>query len=153
MKAIEIREAAWPGDRDAVARLLREYLDTLDVDLSFQNVEIELAELPGSYARPDGVVLLAGEAEGVIAYRPWRCEICEMKRLYVRPRSRGGSLGRRLCAALIADARAHGYRRIVLDTLASMEAARRLYQALGFRPVPPYYDNPLAGASFFALDL
>jgi ribosomal protein S18 acetylase RimI-like enzyme len=151
--AIEIREAAWPRDLDAVARLMREYVDSLGVDLSFQHVEAELAALPGSYARPDGVVLVAGEAEGMVAYRPLRFEVCEMKRLYVRPRGRGGSLGRRLCTALIADARAHGYRRMVLDTLASMAAARRLYRALGFRPIAPYYDNPLAGASFFALDL
>ena len=153
MTAIEIREAVWPADRDVVARLIREYVDTLGVDLSFQQVEAELAELPGSYARPDGVVLVAGKAEGMVAYRPRGFETCEMKRLYVRRRSRGGSLGRRLSTALIADAHAHGYRRMVLDTLAPMASARRLYEALGFRPIPPYYDNPLPGAVFLALDL
>lgn len=153
---IEIREAAWPADRETVARLMRDYVDSLDVDLGFQQVEAELALLPGCYARPGGVVLIArklGEPAGIVAYRPKGCAGCEMKRLYVRPCCRGNDLGRRLCEALIADARAHGYRRMVLDTLSSMTAARRLYHALGFRTTAPYYDNPLPGTLYLALDL
>jgi hypothetical protein len=43
--------------------------------------------------------------------------------------------------------------RVVLDTLATMRAARRLYGELGFQPVPPYYDNPLPGTLYMALEL
>ena len=51
------------------------------------------------------------------------------------------------------EARAAGYRRICLDTLQTMTAARAVYEALGFKPTEPYVYNPLPGAMFLALDL
>ena len=76
-----------------------------------------------------------------------------MKRLYVKSSARGGRLGRVLTERLIAQARTLGYRRMVLDTLEDMIAARSLYRSLGFRQISPYYNNPLAGVSFMELDL
>ena len=151
-----ISEAVWPDERDLVAALMREYVDALAEDISFQDVAGELAGLPGAYARPRGVVLLArcdGEAAGLAAMRPINADTCEMKRLYVRPNFRGRDLGRLLAEALIAEARACGYRTMLLDTLASMQAARALYRSLGFRPTAPYYANPLPGVTYMALDL
>ena len=76
-----------------------------------------------------------------------------MNLLYVRPAWRGSRLGRELANELIDDARAQGYRTMLLDTLASMSAARALYRELGFAPVAPYYDNPLPGVMYMALEL
>jgi ribosomal protein S18 acetylase RimI-like enzyme len=153
---ISIAEARWPDDRAIVETLFREYVASLAEDISFQNVDEELGSLPGKYARPGGVVLIAWDGEkpaGAIAYRMFEPGVAEMKRLYVRSAFRGREIGRELANELIADARAQGYRTMLLDTLASMAAARSLYRDLGFVPVEPYYDNPLPGVMFMALDL
>ena len=153
---IRITEAVWPEDRAPIAGLMREYVEALDADIGFQDFESEYAGLPDKYARPGGVVLIAwaaDEAVGIVAYGPLERRICEMKRLYVLPRLRGTGLGRLLVEELVRDARSHGYRRMVLDTLPSMRSAQAVYSAMGFRPIPAYYDNPLPGVIYMALDL
>src|SRR3954469_4716829 len=107
MGEIRITEARWPDDRAIVEALFREYVSSLAEDISFQNVDDELGTLPGKYARPGGVVLIArggAEAAGAVAYRMVEPGICEMKRLYVRPAFRGLGLGRELANELIEDA-------------------------------------------------
>jgi ribosomal protein S18 acetylase RimI-like enzyme len=156
MTTIRIAEARWPDDRETVESLFREYVASLAEDISFQNVDDELAGLPGKYARPGGVVLIAWDgtdAAGAVAYRMVEPGVCEMKRLYVRPAFRGRGLGRELANELTEDARSQGYRTMLLDTLASMSSARALYRDLGFAPVEPYYDNPLPGVMYMALEL
>jgi putative acetyltransferase len=153
---IRIAEARWPEDHAKVEALFREYVASLGVDISFQNVDDELATLPGKYARPGGVTYLAwegAEPAGAVAYRMVEPGVCEMKRLYVRPAFRGLAVGRALAEELIADARARGYRTMLLDTLTTMHAAQRLYRNLGFKPTLPYYANPLPDVTYMALDL
>ena len=76
-----------------------------------------------------------------------------MKRLYVRPGFRRFGLGRLLVQALLDEARRAGYSTVLLDTLDDMEAARELYEALGFEEIPPYYFNPIPGAHYLKADL
>ncbi len=156
MTTIRIAEARWPDDRETVEALFREYVASLAEDISFQNVDDELAVLPGQYARPGGVVLIAWDGEqpaGAVAYRMFEPGVCEMKRLYVRDAFRGRGVARELANELIDDARTRGFRTMLLDTLGSMQAARALYRDLGFVPVAPYYENPLPGVAYMALDL
>lgn len=54
---------------------------------------------------------------------------------------------------IIADARAIGYRRILLDTLPCLEDAVRMYRKLGFRDIPYYNDSPMDTTLFMGLDL
>jgi len=157
---VEILTPQRPAELDALREIFREYAASLPIDLSFQNFEQELATLPGEYAAPRGALLMArvhGEVAGCCALRPLDAvdlpNACEMKRLYVRPAFRGLGLGRQLAEAIMDMARINAYDHVLLDTLDDMEAARTLYEDLGFVEVPPYYHNPIAGAHYLKAGL
>ena len=164
------------GAEFAIAHaLIVEYSYQLGVDLCFQDFASELQALARMYGPPGGCLVLARTDQGMktaidqnpspgrvgvpdeylgcIGVRRFSDDVCEMKRLYVRDAARGSGLGRRLAEAAIDAARAMGYRRMVLDTLATMSAARALYASLGFTEIPPYYSSPLVGATYMAFEL
>ena len=149
-----------PGAIDAARGILREYQASLAIDLCFQNFDDELALLPGEYAAPAGQLLLAFVGDALAGCGGLRAlpdaddaNACEMKRLFVRPAFRRFGLGRVLAEALIDEARRAGYSTMLLDTLDEMEAARALYEDLGFEEIPPYYHNPIAGAHYLKADV
>lgn len=152
----EIVDAHHPQFIPEVRQLFLEYADSLNVPLDFQNFDEELKSLPGDYVPPGGALLLAlsdQQFAGCVAMRPLEKNICEMKRLFVRPQWRGTKLGRMLTAKVIQRARDAGYQFMRLDTLPSMERARSLYASLGFYEIEPYRFNPIAGTSFMEVKL
>jgi ribosomal protein S18 acetylase RimI-like enzyme len=143
-------------DIDNVRQLFREYADSLDFDLDFQDFEDEMRCLPGDYAPPIGRLIVAmkvDEMVGCVALRRITDRICEMKRLYTKPYVRGTGVGRCLVRAIIDAAHRIGYEKMRLDTVPSMQAARRLYASVGFEEIEPYRYNPIGGATFMELDL
>lgn len=145
------------GDVVSLVRaLFEEYASSLGIDLCFQNFDEELRNLPGDYALPGGVIVLArveGAPAGCVALRKLEGDVCEMKRLYVKPEYRGRGIGRALAEAVIGDARTLGYASMKLDTLASMTEANGLYRSLGFKECRPYRYNPCACPVFMELVL
>lgn len=149
-----------PAISDA-RQLFREYSLMPGVVQCLDDFEREVASLPGAYSPPGGRLLLAvedgsgspGETIGCVGLRKLEQDTGEMKRLYVRPEFRRKGAARKLVEGLIGEARSIGYRRMVLDTLPSMEAAHKLYRTLGFHEIPPYPKNPIPSALFFELSL
>jgi putative acetyltransferase len=155
--AVELIPVEYGPQLDDIRGLFLEYARSLDFDLCFQNFDRELRELPGEYAPPEGRLILCrvGEsAAGCIALKSLGDGICEMKRLFVRPQFRGKGIGVALGRRVIEEAQHVGYKAMRLDTIAGkMEPAIALYRSLGFREIPPYYDNPIPNAAYFELDL
>jgi GNAT superfamily N-acetyltransferase len=157
----QIMAATTPDQIAQVAGLFRAYAAWLAEDhgisLQFQGIDEELATLPGKYAPPQGGLWLAFDADGTpigcAALRPFDATTAEMKRLYVTPAGRGSGLGKALAERTIDAAGQAGYTRMLLDTGPFMHAAQALYDRLGFRDVPPYYDNPYPGCRYMARDL
>ena len=142
---IEIKRCSTDSDFSLALKITKDYIEWLDMDLSFQEVDNELSNFSSMYAPPDGLFLLAREADelaGGIGLRLLSHGICEMKRLFVYERFRNKHAGRTLCTLLIKEATRLGYEKMRLDTLGRMKAAIRLYEGLGFRDIAPYRFNP-----------
>jgi putative acetyltransferase len=154
---VGITWATSPGQLAEVRGLFLEYAQSLGFSLCFQGFDQELAGLPGTYAPPQGRLLLAtvvNQAAGCAGLHTLENDVCEMKRLYVRPQFRGSGLGRRLAATTIAEARGIGYKKMRLDTIVGkMDRAIELYRQLGFREIDPYRPNPIPGALYMELTL
>lgn len=178
--SVKIRPAIFPDDKEIVASLFRAYAASIPVKLDFQGFEEELAGLPSKYAvEKGGAVYLAyleddaipsttsrsspstsqqPYAIGCIALRPFPSTAspptpqCELKRLYLAPEARGQGVSKLLMDVVIAQAKQLGYSEMLLDTLDSMTAARRLYEGYGFEEIEAYYES-VEGAVFYRLIL
>ena len=157
VKALSFVQAESPVQILQARELFLEYAQSLGFSLCFQNFDKELAGLPGDYAPPGGRLLLAeydGQLAGCVALHQVESQICEMKRLYLRPQFRGKGLGRALADRIIAEARQIGYQRMRLDTVEPvMKDAVAMYHKLGFKQIAPYRANPIAGAMYMELEL
>jgi len=153
---ILIRESNSKDLYNQARGLFIEYAKFLDIDLSFQNFDRELERLSIFYNIPKGCLLLAyfeGKLAGCVGLRYFENEICEMKRLYVRPEFRRKKIGLELSKSIINKATKLGYKYMRLDTLPFMKEAINLYLSLGFKEIPPYRYNPIENAKFYELKL
>jgi len=153
---IKLVEANTKEFVEKAKELIREYAQSLEFDLGFQDFDKEMENFPGQYAFPKGrlyVALDANQPIGCVALRELGQSICEMKRLYVKPYYRGQKVGKLLAEIVIKAAMDMGYNYMRLDTIPSMKQANMLYKALGFKKIAPYRFNPIEDATFFELNL
>ena len=154
---MEIIEAVSVDNRELARTLLKEYAASIELSECWHStIEAEIESLPGPYSPPDGCLLLSYVEEqpaGCVAFKRVGEDVCQMKRLYVRPAFRGKGIGRQLVIELIARARQAGYAKMRLDTTSSMEAAITLYHSLGFRDIPAYRSDTEGCALFMELTL
>lgn len=141
---------------EQVREIFIEYADFLQVDLCFQDFEKELQTLHEVYFPPLGCIILAKDEKkvvGCIALKPIGEDICEMKRLYVKPVARGKALGNQLVEELIHFATQVGYKTMKLDTLTSLKDAIKIYRSKGFVETDAYVYNPLPEVLYLQLSL
>jgi putative acetyltransferase len=146
---IKIIEVQTQFELEQIKDLFRNYFQFLahdhGLDISYQGIEDELANLSGKFAPPNGRLIMAITSEqaiGCAALRPIDERVCELKRMFVLPQYRGQGVGKALAKDLIEDARTIGYERMRLDTGNFLTAAIQLYESLGFRRIEPYNDVP-----------
>lgn len=146
---IKIIQVQTDSELQQVKQLFREYYVFLanehGLDISYQGIEDELANLPGKFAPPRGRLIMAITSEqsmGCAALRPIDRKVCELKRMFVSPQFRGQGVGKALARELIKDAQTIGYECMRLDTGNSLIAAIRLYESLSFQHIEPYGEVP-----------
>ena len=155
---VKIFKAATDENARQYRELFAEYAASLDFDLSFQpyDYDNDCGGIPAIYRPPGGCMLIVecdSRLAGCVAVRKLSEEICEMKRLYVRPEFRNRKIGRKLAVAIIGEARSIGYKRMRLDTINTFTEANALYRSLGFGEIEKYCVNPIEGAVFMELNL
>jgi GNAT superfamily N-acetyltransferase len=72
------------------------------------------------------------------AIKPYNDTTVEIKRMYTQPNSRGMDFGKTILQELEQWAKELGYKKLILETGISFEAANRLYKKYGFTQIPNY---------------
>lgn len=153
---LKLIEAQSPEEIDIAKVLFQEYASSLDFCLCFQHFNEELKEIQTIYSPPHGCLFLAffdNQPAGCVALRKLEDDICEMKRMYVKPKFRSKGIGRALTEKIIEKAKSAGYKKMRLDTVSTMKEAISLYRSLGFKEIQPYTHNPIKGALFLEINL
>jgi ribosomal protein S18 acetylase RimI-like enzyme len=151
---LKIVEAETEPHADHVVALLRDYnlwlrrryaadIDVIDGYFDEREWESELADLKGHYGAPFGAVLLAlvdGVPAGCVMMRGIGEDVCEMKRMFVRPAFQGMHIASLLTERLAKLAVERGYKTMRLETGPLQKEAQALYRNMGFRRIAPYYE-------------
>lgn len=144
-----IAAATTPQELDLARELWREWAKMVDDPAWAHVFKADVAELEKVYGPPGGVFMLAWDGKelaGGGALRRIDGELCEMERVYVRPRFRGRGVAQSLSVALMGEARRLGYGavRFAIPAAFAEELAGgiKLYERMGFRRIPTYGSNP-----------
>lgn len=150
-------------EKNAILQLFNEYADSILAEgrhvaecLNAQNYGDEINSLEEKYGLPEGRLFIASvdhKPAGCVALRKINNDICEIKRLYVKPGNRGKHIGKKLMEQAIEAAKEIGYKHIRLDTFPFMKEAIAMYENYGFYKIEKYNDNPAPTAIFMQLDL
>ena len=140
---------------DAIS-LFQEYANSLNISLAFQNFDEELNIINSMYGSPTGCLLLVYDNELPIAcaaYRKIGEDVCELKRMYIKPDYRRNGVGQEIMNILCMRAKLNGYKLMRLDTLDTMIPAIKLYSNNGFYTIDAYYHNPNEGVVYMEKSL
>jgi GNAT superfamily N-acetyltransferase len=121
-------------DAESVWQLHHAGLEQMGVDLGDGPWDDDLRDIEGSYR--DGTFLVGlfeGRVVALGGIRRTSETAGEVRRIRIDPEFQGRGLGERMMRSLERHARKAGLRRLMLDTTAKQEPARRLFEKCGFR--------------------
>ncbi|MDF1836565.1 MAG: GNAT family N-acetyltransferase [Planctomycetota bacterium] len=146
-------------DNVSMARVIREVMTEFGaVGSGFSIEDPEVDDMHGAYSDSGHCFNVLVDTDGVVGgagvapLEGGPHGICELRKMYVLPQGRGIGAGRELLQLCVDQARALGFEACYLETLDSMEGARRLYQAFGFQDLPgPMGDTGHGGCDRWML--
>lgn len=151
-----------PRDDAAVAAIIRTVMPEFGaVGDGFAINDPEVDWMSRAYAGPRSayfVIEREGAVQGgggVATLEGGDGDTCELRKMYFLPSLRGLGAGAALMTQCLDAARQLGFKRCYLETLAGMNAAKKLYERTGFRRI----DGPLGATghggcnTFYLLDL
>jgi putative acetyltransferase len=141
---VEIRSLRAGDDMTAFRTLNEEWITRYFV-LEAKDQET-LGDPEKTILRKGGQVLMAYldvDAVGCVALIPMGEGVYELSKMAVAPQFRGLGIGRKLLQHVISEARAIGARSLLLGSSKKLEDAVHLYEAVGFRHVPPENLPPM----------
>lgn len=154
---LEQARILWREYAEFLKNILSEYKEQSTFKEYFENYDKEIAHnLPGRFGPPDGCLLLAeyqGKPAGCVGLLNLGDYLCEMRRLFVRPKYRRLGIGKALAKAIIEQGRIKGYKSMRLNTNRRMPEAEKLYRSLGFTDITPYEEFEVDGMVFLELKL
>ena len=150
------------SDDAAVAAIIRTVMPEFGAEgPGFAILDPEVDHMSAAYARPrsayfvvtDGDRLVGGG--GVAPLENRDAGTCEQRKMCVLAEARGRGVGAALLSRCLDSARGFGFARCYLETLARMDAARKLYMRFGFKPLcaPLGRTGHFGCDSYYALDL
>ncbi|GKV95876.1 GNAT family N-acetyltransferase [Pectobacterium aroidearum] len=136
-------------DDAAIARVIRQVSAEfgLTADKGYTVSDPNLDALFALYSQPqsaywvieyEGCVVGGGGIAPLVAGDE---DVCELQKMYFLPIARGKGLARQLAIQALDFARQHGFRRCYLETTGHLTSAIRLYESLGFEPIPHSMGN------------
>jgi GNAT superfamily N-acetyltransferase len=153
---IDVQPVSDERSIDAARTLIRKHFEAHSQAHTAEEIAAVINKLPDPYVPPAGGLWVAwqgDDAVGCVALQPLSADAGEVKRMYVRPESRGQGIARALAHLVIDEARKRGYQRLRLGTLSTMLPAQNLYTSMGFVPIAPYRNIEFGDTLFYELDL
>jgi putative acetyltransferase len=150
------------GDDAAVAAIIRTVMPEFGAQgPGFAINDPEVDHMSAAYARPRAVYFVVSDGErvigggGIAPLEHGDQRTCELRKMYFLDEARGRGAGAALLQRCLDAARALGYATCYLETLARMDAARKLYAKFGFRTLcaPMGETGHFSCDTFYALDL
>lgn len=140
----EIQKKDNPKVADVIRTVMTEY-GCVGEGYSIEDPEVDC--MFETYATPQShyLVLLKNEkivgCGGIAPLAGGDPTTCELKKMYFHSDARGAGMGTKMVATLLEKAKALGYKKCYLETVARMERANALYNKMGFRKLEAAEGN------------